>query len=84
MSTYSVAWPADEGQLLSYIEALQKSGCGPTTLNRVRHVVAFMKMVGEVPEVQRMSKSVGLDNIMKELQLQTSKVSTKHAPPFFK
>eukprot|EP00971_Amphidinium_carterae_P323716 6433353-Amphidinium_carterae.1 len=39
-------------------------------------------MVGEVPEVQRMSKGVGLDN-MKELQLQTSKVSTKHAPPFF-
>eukprot|EP00971_Amphidinium_carterae_P143638 2845858-Amphidinium_carterae.3 len=54
MSTYSVAWPADEGQLLSYIEALQRSGCGPATMNRVKHV----EKVGDVPEVEQMSKSV--------------------------
>eukprot|EP00971_Amphidinium_carterae_P023486 463286-Amphidinium_carterae.1 len=43
-----------------------------------------MEKVGEVPEVQQMSKSVALDNVMKELQLQASKVVTKQAPPLFK
>eukprot|EP00971_Amphidinium_carterae_P009677 190865-Amphidinium_carterae.5 len=72
-----------DGQLLEYPSVLQE-GCGPATLLRVMQAVAHFEKMGEVPELRRVSSSVTVDNVIKEMRLLVDVKPQRQAPPWLR